>query len=124
MSPEILRSQPWGQPVDIWAMGVTLIHLWTGVEPLSGIDDHFIEGRSKTEYDPPEKNLGPAWTDHGKGLEAIPELSEIVKQCFLHQKVLPARITAPVLLDQFLKTKFGPVSNSMPPPPKEAGPEP
>ena len=99
MSPEILRSQPWGQPVDIWAMGVLLMHLWIGEEPLSSIDDHFIEGRSKTEYDPPEVNLGPAWQDHGDQLKNLPDMHSMIRQCFLHQKVEPARINAEALLE-------------------------
>jgi len=43
MSPELLRNQPWGHPVDVWAMGVTLMMLWTGTKVLGSLDDHFIE---------------------------------------------------------------------------------
>ena len=64
-----------------------------------------FRGRSKTEYDPPEANLGPAWMDHGKQLEDLPEVSGLVKQCFLHQKVEPARITAQALLEAFRAEK-------------------
>ena len=81
-----------------------MMHLWTGEEPLATIDDHFIEGRSKTEYEPPEANLGPAWVDHGGELEGVPEMAGLIKQCFLHQKVDPARISAPALLEAFRAT--------------------
>ena len=43
---------------------------------------------------------------NGAGEEDLPEVSGLVKQCFLHQKVEPARITAQALLEAFRATEL------------------
>jgi len=105
MSPELLRNQPWGHPVDVWAMGVTLMMLWTGTKVLGSLDDHFIEGRAKTEFEPPER-LGPCWEDHHHELQPFPEIQEIVRKSFLHQKVEPARLSGTSLNESFKKSSL------------------
>ena len=80
----MLREQPYGKPADIWAMGVTLLELWTGVSPMKGLEEETCEDRIVDEFAPPEQ-LGPCWEDHKHMLDSVPVIQETLAQCFQKQ---------------------------------------
>eukprot|EP00658_Telonema_sp_P-2_P016886 TRINITY_DN16539_c0_g1_i1.p1 TRINITY_DN16539_c0_g1~~TRINITY_DN16539_c0_g1_i1.p1 ORF type:complete len:253 (-),score=41.77 TRINITY_DN16539_c0_g1_i1:308-1066(-) len=85
MAPEMLQAKPYGQPADVWAMATSLFELWSGVDPLGHLDDYNIEGRLKSDFNPPE-NLGPLWEDSSQLLDHVACLQELLRECFLSQK--------------------------------------
>ncbi|XP_063968879.1 calcium/calmodulin-dependent protein kinase type II subunit alpha-like [Lytechinus pictus] len=58
LSPEVLRKDPYGKPVDIWACGVILYILLVGYPPFWDEDQHRLYSQIKTgAYDYPS----PEW---------------------------------------------------------------
>ncbi|KAG7213231.1 hypothetical protein KM043_002537 [Ampulex compressa] len=68
LSPEVLKKEPYGKPVDIWACGVILYILLVGYPPFWDEDQHRLYAQIKTgSYDYPS----PEWetvTPEAKGL--------------------------------------------------------
>nr|CDS18199.1 calcium:calmodulin dependent protein kinase type [Echinococcus granulosus] len=57
LSPEVLRKEPYGKPVDIWACGVILYILLVGYPPFWDDDQNRLYNQIKSgsyEYPPPE----------------------------------------------------------------------
>ncbi|KAL7057565.1 hypothetical protein AAHC03_016920 [Spirometra sp. Aus1] len=57
LSPEVLRKEPYGKPVDIWACGVILYILLVGYPPFWDDEQHRLYAQIKSgnyEYPPPE----------------------------------------------------------------------
>jgi len=100
-APEMLMELQYGLPVDVWAMGVTLLQLWTVEVPLRAltdlVDDEKIEERVLQEFAPPA-NLGPCWEEHSTLLLPLPEMRGLLRQCFLAQNL---RVTSVDLCQQF-----------------------
>ncbi|XP_044011099.1 calcium/calmodulin-dependent protein kinase type II alpha chain isoform X9 [Aphidius gifuensis] len=58
LSPEVLKKEPYGKPVDIWACGVILYILLVGYPPFWDEDQHRLYGQIKAgAYDYPS----PEW---------------------------------------------------------------
>ncbi|KAK0182368.1 hypothetical protein PV327_000516 [Microctonus hyperodae] len=58
LSPEVLKKEPYGKPVDIWACGVILYILLVGYPPFWDEDQHRLYGQIKNgSYDYPS----PEW---------------------------------------------------------------
>jgi len=94
MSPEALIGEsPCGRPGDIWALGVTLMEIWSGKKPLGEIGDEAIERSLCHDYRPPEK-LGILW-EGGQGwqgekeLGGLKSLRQLLKPCFGEEKARP-----------------------------------
>lgn len=52
LSPEVLKKEPYGKPVDIWACGVILYILLVGYPPFWDEDQHRLYAQIKTgSYD-------------------------------------------------------------------------
>ncbi|XP_065845402.1 calcium/calmodulin-dependent protein kinase type II subunit alpha-like isoform X2 [Oscarella lobularis] len=68
LSPEVLRKEPYGKPVDMWACGVILYILLVGYPPFWDEDQQKLYAQIKAaQYDFPS----PEWdsvTDEAKGL--------------------------------------------------------
>ncbi|XP_032225571.1 calcium/calmodulin-dependent protein kinase type II delta chain isoform X2 [Nematostella vectensis] len=68
LSPEVLKKEPYGKPVDLWACGVILYILLVGYPPFWDEDQHKLYAQIKTgNYDYPS----PEWdtvTDEAKDL--------------------------------------------------------
>lgn len=47
MSPEVLKKEPYGKPVDIWACGVILYILLVGYPPFWDEDQHKLYAQIK-----------------------------------------------------------------------------
>lgn len=47
LSPEVLKKEPYGKPVDIWACGVILYILLVGYPPFWDEDQHRLYGQIK-----------------------------------------------------------------------------
>lgn len=43
MAPELIRRQPYGKPVDMWAIGVLLYILLSGQLPFNGTKDRLFQ---------------------------------------------------------------------------------
>ncbi|NXR75718.1 KCC2G kinase, partial [Pycnonotus jocosus] len=88
LSPEVLRKDPYGKPVDIWACGVILYILLVGYPPFWDEDQHKLYQQIKAgAYDFPS----PEWDT------VTPEAKNLINQMLT---INPAkRITA----DQALK---------------------
>ena len=50
MSPEVIRKEPYGKPVDIWACGVILYILLVGYPPFWSDDQQVMFGQIKVTY--------------------------------------------------------------------------
>jgi calcium/calmodulin-dependent protein kinase (CaM kinase) II len=48
LSPEVLKKEPYGKPVDIWACGVILYILLVGYPPFWDEDQHRLYSQIKT----------------------------------------------------------------------------
>ena len=48
LSPEVLKKEPYGKPVDIWACGVILYILLVGYPPFWDEDQHRLYGQIKS----------------------------------------------------------------------------
>ena len=58
LSPEVLKKEPYGKPVDIWACGVILYILLVGYPPFWDEDQHRLYAQIKAgAYDYPS----PEW---------------------------------------------------------------
>ncbi|XP_042192841.1 calcium/calmodulin-dependent protein kinase type II subunit gamma isoform X13 [Callorhinchus milii] len=87
LSPEVLRKDPYGKPVDIWACGVILYILLVGYPPFWDEDQHKLYQQIKAgAYDFPS----PEWDT------VTPEAKNLINQMLT---INPAkRITAPEAL--------------------------
>jgi len=86
MSHELLKSAPYGQPADIWAVGVTLLECWTGLLTVfHDQSDQEVKERILNEYQPPER-LGPAFDSSKARLDGLPYVQHHLQQCFLPQR--------------------------------------
>uniref|UniRef100_A0A8P4KM79 calcium/calmodulin-dependent protein kinase n=1 Tax=Dicentrarchus labrax TaxID=13489 RepID=A0A8P4KM79_DICLA len=96
LSPEVLRKDPYGKPVDIWACGVILYILLVGYPPFWDEDQHKLYQQIKAgAYDFPS----PEWDT------VTPEAKNLINQMLT---INPAkRITA----DQAIKHPWVCVSN-------------
>ena len=56
MSPEVIRKEPYGKPVDIWACGVILYILLVGYPPFWSDDQQVMFGQIKVRFDLIEKH--------------------------------------------------------------------
>ena len=72
---------------------------YTSAEHLS---DYQIEGRLKTEFNPPAA-LGPIWDDSHQLLDHVPAVQALLRECFLEQK---ERVGAVDLRDRFGAIEF------------------
>ncbi|XP_077999444.1 calcium/calmodulin-dependent protein kinase type II subunit delta-like isoform X6 [Glandiceps talaboti] len=83
LSPEVLRKDPYGKPVDIWACGVILYILLVGYPPFWDEDQHRLYAQIKAgAYDYPS----PEWDT------VTPEAKNLINSML---QVIPAkRITA------------------------------
>ncbi|XP_076673385.1 calcium/calmodulin-dependent protein kinase II isoform X17 [Andrena cerasifolii] len=71
LSPEVLKKEPYGKPVDIWACGVILYILLVGYPPFWDEDQHRLYAQIKTgSYDYP----GPEWDT------VTPEAKNLINQ--------------------------------------------
>ncbi|PWA20566.1 hypothetical protein CCH79_00019566 [Gambusia affinis] len=98
LSPEVLRKDPYGKPVDIWACGVILYILLVGYPPFWDEDQHKLYQQIKAgAYDFPS----PEWDT------VTPEAKNLINQMLT---INPAkRITA----DQALKHPWVCVNESV-----------
>jgi len=83
MSPELLKKAPYGQAVDMWALGLTLIELWTGILPAMAEEECKL--RLGSEYHPPNQ-LGPYWEGRHQLLDHCPYIQFHIRRCFLVQR--------------------------------------
>ncbi|XP_043250587.1 calcium/calmodulin-dependent protein kinase type II alpha chain isoform X5 [Colletes gigas] len=83
LSPEVLKKEPYGKPVDIWACGVILYILLVGYPPFWDEDQHRLYAQIKAgSYDYPS----PEWDT------VTPEAKNLINQMLT---VIPSkRITA------------------------------
>ncbi|XP_018055456.1 PREDICTED: calcium/calmodulin-dependent protein kinase type II alpha chain isoform X3 [Atta colombica] len=71
LSPEVLKKEPYGKPVDIWACGVILYILLVGYPPFWDEDQHRLYGQIKAgSYDYPS----PEWDT------VTPEAKNLINQ--------------------------------------------
>ncbi|XP_026295749.1 calcium/calmodulin-dependent protein kinase II isoform X14 [Apis mellifera] len=71
LSPEVLKKEPYGKPVDIWACGVILYILLVGYPPFWDEDQHRLYAQIKTgSYDYPS----PEWDT------VTPEAKNLINQ--------------------------------------------
>ncbi|XP_015589599.1 calcium/calmodulin-dependent protein kinase type II delta chain isoform X22 [Cephus cinctus] len=71
LSPEVLKKEPYGKPVDIWACGVILYILLVGYPPFWDEDQHRLYSQIKTgSYDYPS----PEWDT------VTPEAKNLINQ--------------------------------------------
>ncbi|XP_073985852.1 calcium/calmodulin-dependent protein kinase II isoform X11 [Rhodnius prolixus] len=71
LSPEVLKKEPYGKPVDIWACGVILYILLVGYPPFWDEDQHRLYGQIKAgAYDYPS----PEWDT------VTPEAKNLINQ--------------------------------------------
>ncbi|CAK9820868.1 Calcium/calmodulin-dependent protein kinase type II alpha chain [Anthophora plagiata] len=71
LSPEVLKKEPYGKPVDIWACGVILYILLVGYPPFWDEDQHRLYGQIKSgSFDYP----GPEWDT------VTPEAKNLINQ--------------------------------------------
>ncbi|CAK1553736.1 unnamed protein product [Leptosia nina] len=71
LSPEVLKKEPYGKPVDIWACGVILYILLVGYPPFWDEDQHRLYGQIKAgAYDYPS----PEWDT------VTPEAKSLINQ--------------------------------------------
>nr|QCI62401.1 Ca2+/calmodulin-dependent protein kinase II [Apolygus lucorum] len=71
LSPEVLKKEPYGKPVDIWACGVILYILLVGYPPFWDEDQHRLYGQIKSgAYDYPS----PEWDT------VTPEAKNLINQ--------------------------------------------
>ena len=103
MSPELLKCAPNGQPGDVWACGVTLMELWTGL--LEDTPDEEWKERVAAEYQPPAQ-LGPCWQDRCEHLlQRSKYVHRHLKQCFLpmRERIKMADLCAAMTVDKMGK---------------------
>jgi len=84
MSPELCSESPHGLPADVWAVGVTLVEMWTGMPPMQGLSDDECGDRILAEFFPPD-SLGPAFEERKENLDRFPAVKAAVGRCFLAQ---------------------------------------